>query len=73
MKKLTEEQIKAAQLELETEGEYRGTVDCMACHGQRIAAMRESGCCEACYEDGGPHAGDDPFGRTDEEWARHAE
>lgn len=73
MKHLTEEQYKAAQLEFETEGEYSGTADCEACQGQRISVMRERDCCEACYEDGGPHAGDDPFGRSDEDWARHAE
>jgi hypothetical protein len=48
---------------------------CRACHGRRGAPEhnRYDDCCEACYEDGGPHAGEDPFGRSDEDWKRHAE
>lgn len=49
-------------------------LNCPACHGRRGWPEHETAdCCTACYEDGGPHAGDDPFGRSDEDWARHAE
>lgn len=53
--------------------EYPATVDCAACSGQRDSIMVDKNTCLACYEDGGPRAGDDPFGRSDEDWARHAE
>lgn len=53
--------------------------DCEYCHGlYREAPMMQPDSywgkmCEWCYEDGGPHAGEDPFGRTDEDWKHHAE
>lgn len=47
---------------------------CAACHGERASTIGYyDEFCAACNEDGGPHAGDDPFGRSDEDWARHAE
>jgi hypothetical protein len=61
--------VKTGDLE-----EFPATVDCLACVGSRDSVMKPGGfVCEACYEDGGPHAGDDPFGRSDEDWKRHAE
>jgi len=39
--------------------EYEATIDCQACHGRRDSVMQpDSECCEACNEDGGPHAGE---------------
>lgn len=60
--------------ELADDGLYEPTADCRACYGRRVSYVKPGeDCCERCYEDGGPHAGDDPFGRTDEDWERHAE
>lgn len=48
--------------------------ECRACGGDRESIVKPGQeCCELCNEDGGPHAGDDPFGRSDEDWKRHAE
>lgn len=47
---------------------------CAACHGERESTIGYyDEFCTACNEDGGPHAGDDPFGRSDEDWKHHAE
>ncbi len=54
--------------------EYEATIDCRACVGRRDSYIKDGEkFCESCNEDGGPHAGDDPFGRSDEDWKRHAE
>lgn len=53
--------------------EHEATLDCLYCSGRRDSTMRDKASCEACYDDGGPHAGDDPFGRDEEDWSRHAE
>lgn len=53
--------------------ENEDCIYCQGCYWDEPYPMREKDCCQKCYEDGGPHAGDDPFGRTDEDWKRHAE
>lgn len=58
----------------EDDEEFEATLDCQACYGKRNSFINPGeDFCESCEEDGGPHAGDDPFDRSDEDWKRHAE